>query len=145
LAIHCQVITSQVMAYRPDRDRSVIGQAASPGVMAGHQWLRGVIITTLSVNGRYFGRVTASVGREPARAGHEPVRRQAEARQGEGWPRPFRRPRPRRFAAVIPWWCPAVAVAAEAQLRASGRPRGILIAAAVHFKVPQAKGRYRGK
>jgi hypothetical protein len=82
LAIHCQVITSQVMAYRPDRDRSVIARGAPPGVMAGHRWRQKVIITTLLVNGRYFGRVTVSARREPARAGHEPVQRQAEARQG---------------------------------------------------------------
>lgn len=91
MVIHCQVITSQVMAYRPDRDRSVIGQATPPAAMTNHRGRRRVIITTLSVNGRYFGRVTVSVGREPGWAGHEPVRRQAEARHRGKRPRPFRR------------------------------------------------------
>lgn len=79
------------MAYRPDRDRSVIGQATPPAAMANHRGRRRVIITPLSVNGRYFGRVTVSVGREPGWAGHEPVRRQAEARHRGKRPRPFRR------------------------------------------------------
>ena len=43
-----------------------------------------VILTTLLVNGRYFGRVTASAGQEPARAGHEPVRRQDRPGEGDG-------------------------------------------------------------
>ena len=36
------------------------------------------------MNGRYFGGVTAASGREPARAGHEPVRRRRQARRS-GW------------------------------------------------------------
>ena len=50
------------------------------------------------MNGRYFGRVTVSVAREPARAGHEPVRRQAEARQGGNGPGPSGGFRTRRLA-----------------------------------------------
>ena len=74
------------------------------------------------------------MGREPARAGHEPVRRQAEARQRGEWPRPSDDVGTRRFAAMIPCWRPAAAAAAARQLRASGRPLGILIAAATHLR-----------
>jgi hypothetical protein len=80
-------------------------------------------------------------GREPARAGHEPVRRRAEARQRGEWPGPSDDLGTRRFAAMIPWWRPA----AVRKLRASGRPLDILIAVAAHFKVPSAKGRCGGK
>jgi hypothetical protein len=78
LVIHCQVITSQVMAYRPDRDRPVIGRPVPDAAVGYHQWQRKVILTTLSVKDRYFGRVTARAGREPARAGHEPAVRWRE-------------------------------------------------------------------
>jgi len=73
LVIHCQVITSQVMAYQPDRDRPVIGRPVPRTVGADRRWRRKVILTTLSVKGRYFGGVTARAGRKPARAGHEPA------------------------------------------------------------------------
>ena len=58
MAIHCQVITSQVSGVagsRLPRDRTSprrLGAGGLPGVR------RKVIITSLSVNGRYFGRVT---------------------------------------------------------------------------------------
>jgi len=59
LVIHCQVITSQVTAYRPDRDCPVIGRPVPRAAVAGCQWRRKVILTTLLVKERYFGRVTA--------------------------------------------------------------------------------------
>lgn len=86
------------------------------------------------MNSRSFGRVTASVGRVPARAGHEPVRRQAEARQRGNGPGPSDDLGTRCFAAMIPWRRPAAAAAAARQLRAGGRPLGILIAAAAHLR-----------
>ena len=106
MAIHCQVITSQVMTHRPDRDCPVIGRAMPHTTVAGRQWRRKVILTNLSVTGRYFGRVTGLSGRKPARAGHEPAggdgrpgggvaggrpwsfRRRASTRQGDRPGRP---------------------------------------------------------
>ena len=84
MVIHCQVITSQVMAHRPDRDCPVIGRPVPRAAAADCQWQRKVILTTLSVKRRYFGGVTARAGRKPARAGHEPAvrRRQAPRRGG---------------------------------------------------------------
>jgi hypothetical protein len=60
--IHCQVITSQVMAYQPDRDCPVIGRAAPREAATGRRRRQRVILTTLSVGGRCFGRVTVTAG-----------------------------------------------------------------------------------
>lgn len=78
LVIHCEVLTSQVMGVSPDRDFFVIGRAGRMRTVANGRETRKVIITTLSVTSRCFGRVTASAGPDAARAGHEPVRPRRE-------------------------------------------------------------------
>ena len=91
MVIHCQVITSQVMMCRLGRDCPVIGGGGRHGAAAGSRKTRKVILTTLSVSARCFGRVTASAGPGTARAGHAPAwpRREAPAERVAG-----RRPGP---------------------------------------------------
>ena len=59
LAIHCQVLTSQVAGSYPDRDCPVIGQQAAARRPARPREVRKVNITSLSVSARYFAGVTA--------------------------------------------------------------------------------------
>lgn len=61
------------MVYRPDRDRALISRTG-PYRAAASRWpRRKVIITTLSVMNRSFGRVTVPTDWEPTRAGHGPT------------------------------------------------------------------------
>ena len=129
MVIHCQVITSQVMAHRPYRYCPVIGRAMPHATAAGRHWQRKVILTTLSVTGRYFGRVTGLAGRKPARAGHEPAggdgRPGGGVAGGRSWS--FRAGRLRGRVIVLAGLLTAAAAARQLS------PRGILIGWAVYF------------
>jgi hypothetical protein len=134
LAIHCQVITSQVMACRPDRDCPVIGRPVPRATAADCRWQRKVILTILSVKRRYFGRVTTRVGRKPARAGHEPAgrRRQAPRRGCRRGAPPAAGCLEREYSKAIIWAGRPMTVAAVRQLGPRSL-RGILIGLAVRF------------
>ncbi len=131
MAIHCQVITSQVMAHRPDRDCPVIGRAMPHATVAGRQWRRKVILTTLSVTGRYFGRVTGLAA--PSVPGQVTSLLGATAGPVEEWPGggPGLSGAGRLRGRVIVLAGLLTAAAAARQLS----PRGILIGWAVYFTV----------
>jgi len=73
-----------VAGSRLPRDRPV----RAGGAGAAEWWVRKVIIKFLWVIIRSFSTVTAPAGRKPGRAGHEAVRRRAEARQRGNGPGP---------------------------------------------------------
>ena len=141
MVIHCQVITSQVMAYRPDRDRPVIGRPVPHAAVGHHQWQRKVILTTLSVKDRYFGRVTAWVSGEPARAGHEPAVRWREApRRGGCRALPAAGCLERECRKMIILAGQPATVAAVRKIGISGPPHGTLIGLAYVLRAGRRPG-----